>query len=438
MESLGRVRPRYSERISENVIIEVYGGWREIGGNCVKVVDEGLGKNIVFDQGIRFSIYSRYYSLLIQPRGLYELRGLGVVPNPQVFRDVDDVYISHMHLDHLGVLSNIDRRSIRLFLPSLELHERIKEGKWQYSEWRQLLIPARPFIETLRSNEAKNPVLAKQVSHSAFPSYSYLYFGSDATILYTGDLRDVSSGNPLSEESIFSFLQNNPDIKVDVLILEGTNIGRRHTPMTMEEAKRILARYVNEFGRPIFINVDERDLETIILLLNIVGEKREIWILDDKLAVALDAFLEEFPDLQQYFKHVLLLEDLFSSVRSIPSFWSNRLASIDDLKDGKYVFLLGKNLVEALKDIKSLGVPLEGSLVLLLDSEPSTEEFIIEARRVETWLNVFNMIPIGLRVSGHYYPHMFKDILRIVKPRKLIPIHTKAPNTMLTLFNRYK
>ena len=438
MESLGKVRPKYSEKVSETIVIEVYGGWNEIGGNCVKVVDEGLGKNIMFDQGIRFSIYSKYYSLLIQPRGLYELRSLRVVPNPQVLRDIDDVYISHMHLDHLGVLSNIDRRNIRLFLPSLKLHERIKEGKWQYGEWRQLLIPARPFIETLRSNEAKDPVIAKQISHSAFPSYSYLYFGSDATILYTGDLRGISSDSLLSKENIFSFLENSPDIRVDVLILEGTNIGRRHTPMTMEEGKRILAKYINEFEGPIFINVDERDLETIILLINIVRRKRKIWILDNKLAVVLDAFLTEFPDLQQHFKHISLLEELFSSIRAIPSFWSNRLVSIDDLKDGNYIFLLGKNLVEALKDIKRLGVPLKGSPVLLLDSEPPAEEFVIETRRVETWLNIFNMIPIGLRISGHYYPYMFKDILRIVKPKRLIPIHTKAPNTMLALFNRYK
>ena len=171
-----RVRPRYVGKVSKNIIIEVYGGWNEIEGNCVKVIDKGLGKNVVFDQGIRFSAYSRYYSLLIQPRGLRELRSLGVVPSPQVFRDVDEVYISHMHLDHLGVLSNIDKRNTRLFLPSLELHERIKEGRWQYSEWRQLLIPARPFIEVLRSNEAKDPIIAKRVSHSAFPSYSYLYF----------------------------------------------------------------------------------------------------------------------------------------------------------------------------------------------------------------------------------------------------------------------
>jgi len=66
-------------------------------------VDRGLDKIVVFDQGIRFSVYNRYYSLLIQPRGLYELRSLGVVPAPSTFRDVNEVFISHMHLDHLGV-----------------------------------------------------------------------------------------------------------------------------------------------------------------------------------------------------------------------------------------------------------------------------------------------------------------------------------------------
>ena len=114
------------------------------------------------------------------------------------------------------------------------------------------------------------------------------------------------------------------------------------------------------------------------------------------------------------------------------------MVSIGDLENGNYVYLLGKNIVEALKDIRGLGVPLDGSPVLLLDSEPFTEEFVIEARKIEKWLNIFNMIPIGLRVSGHYYPHVFKEILKIVKPRKLIPIHTKAPDTMLALFEKYR
>lgn len=434
MESRG-ARPRYVEEVSKNITVEIYGGWHEIGGNCVKVVDSGLGKNVVFDQGIRFGIYSRYYSLLIRPRGLHELRSLGIVPSPEVFRDVDDVYISHMHLDHLGVLSNIDKRNTRIYLPSLELYEKIRE--LEYKEWKWLLIPAKPFVEISRSSEARDPVLARQVPHSAFPSYSYIYFGSDATVLYTGDLRDISFGSFLNRETVFSYLENNPDTRVDALILEGTNIGRRHTPITMEEGMRILARYINEFGRPVFVNIDERDLETMIMLFNIAGEDREVLILDKKLAVVLDALLAEFPDLQQYFKRVLLLEELFSDTRTIPSFWSNRLASVDDLEGGDYIFLLGSNIVEALKDVRRFGIPLEGSPVLLLDSEPSSEEFLIEAKRIEAWLNIFNMIPIGLRVSGHYYPHMLREILRIAKPRKLIPVHTTAPKTMLELFNKY-
>jgi len=439
MTLVSKIKPRYSEKISKNITLEIYGGWNEIGGNCVKIIDRGLDRTIVFDQGIRFSVYSRYYSLLIQPRGLFELRELGIVPDPRIFSGVDSVYISHMHLDHLGVLSNIDKRDVEVYIPSLEFHEKIKRGEWTYSEWKQLLMPARPFVKILRSDEAREPVLALEVSHSSFPAYSYIYFGSDTTILYSGDLRSLQSSIVVSSNPLQAFLEMNSDLKVDYLILEGTNIGRTHTPISEQEFRNILSKYIEGFKSPVFINVDERDLECIKILLSVIGEKRKVWIVDKRLAIALDAYIKEFPILQNYFENVVVLDELFADVKGIPSFWSNKLVSLEDLEENiEGVFLLGRNIVETIKSLRSWGLSTEGSPILLLESEPTSEEFIIEARKVESWLNIFKMVPIRVRLSGHYYPHEFKEILKIVKPRKLIPIHTKAPRAMITLFEKYR
>jgi mRNA degradation ribonuclease J1/J2 len=73
--------------------------------------------------------------------------------------------------------------------------------------------------------------MAIPVSHSAHPSYVLLYFGKDETVLYTGDFRvkgfleqedlvKIKGG-----EDLFTYLSENKDLRIDTLIIEGTNIG---------------------------------------------------------------------------------------------------------------------------------------------------------------------------------------------------------------------
>ncbi len=40
-----------------------------------------------------------------------------------------------------------------------------------------------------------------------------------------------------------------------------------------------------------------------------------------------------------------------------------------------------------------------------------------------------------VRFSGHYCPHELRNILNTIKPRKLVPIHTRHPNLLLKLAN---
>jgi hypothetical protein len=47
--------------------IEIYGGYREIGGNCAVIRDGD--RKLVLDNGIRFSILRKYYRGGLQPPG---------------------------------------------------------------------------------------------------------------------------------------------------------------------------------------------------------------------------------------------------------------------------------------------------------------------------------------------------------------------------------
>jgi len=89
----------------------------EIGGNCIRIEDKD--RILLFDQEIRFSRLSQYYSHRIEPKGIPELRRLGIIPPREAYRDVSAIYITHFHLDHLGLLANMPGRSV-VKLPSPE------------------------------------------------------------------------------------------------------------------------------------------------------------------------------------------------------------------------------------------------------------------------------------------------------------------------------
>jgi ribonuclease J len=88
------------------------------------------------------------------------------------------------------------------------------------------------------------------VSHSAFPAYALIYFGKNENVLYTGDFRIESFlDRDLFREingsdDLLTFLEENKDIKIDFMIIEGTNIGSDRIPITPVEATRIVKKLI--------------------------------------------------------------------------------------------------------------------------------------------------------------------------------------------------
>ena len=109
-----------------------------------------------------------------------------------------------------------------------------------------------------------------------------------------------------------------------------------------------------------------------------------------------------------------------------------------DIRDRKVAFFTSITAVSEMKMLKRRGVNLRGLLQMTLTGEPLEEEGRIMEARLGNWLRRFGMNSIRLHLSGHYYPYEFKEIIEGIKPKKLIPIHTRALKTMLELFHRYK
>jgi len=415
-------------------LIKIIQGIREIGGNCIRIEDKD--RTLLFDQGIRFSRLNKYYSHRIEPRGIPELRRLGIIPPKEVYQDVSAIYITHFHLDHLGLLANIPGRIV-VKLPSLEMF-RVIERWYRMSPTWMAYIPPRYTTEIqdavpLRTDE--NNVMAIPVEHSIYPAYAYMYFGSDRTILYTGDLRVTSILNPklhreLYQTTLLRFLEEHQDVHIDNLIIEGTNLGIPITPLNAKYLRETLTELMKQRGM-ITIAIHNQEIESALLIAEKAAEiDREIIIASNRIAEILDFWLNRLS--------IKTIGD--AGIHTLSSIIEAPLRNLDLIEESSmeknpedYIILADLwHMMDFLRAMDPEKIPPE-STAILLTSEPQEEEAIYNEALILRWLMRLNLQPYRLRVSGHYYPYQLKMIVRMVKPKEITPIHTLYPEQLYTL-----
>jgi len=403
------------------VKVEVLSGRRNIGGNFIRVEDKT--RVIVFDQGIRFDLMGAFYAGSIAPRGLRELREMGVVPKAEWYDGVSDIYISHMHLDHLGLLSNIPAK-MRVHLPSLRIYE-VLEEKWAGSPSWLSIVPRKHYVDLkeLRSLEAdENGIMPLPVSHSAFPAYSFLYFGSDETILYTGDFRvnGFLSGGRFAKAyggiSMLEYVSENRDIRINRLIIEGTNLGSARPPITPAEEEAMLKRILGAHSLTV-ATVHPLDLEYALFLASLAAEMgRPLYLASKDIATLMDGIVE-LPE------EPTLIEDYVQALTRFKS------AGLMDVEENALVIASYNEIVDLLRDLAAEENLPEGSASILSEPEPRIEE----AQEYDVIMNWFSRLGVQaylMRVSGHYYPHQLKEIIGTIKPKNIELIHT-SPHVRL-------
>ncbi|MEZ0346050.1 MAG: hypothetical protein ABWK01_05835 [Infirmifilum sp.] len=409
------------------VEVRVVSGEREVGGVCIAVKDRG--ETIVFDQGIRFSVFRRLYSYRIRPKGPVELREMGVLPPLELLQEAKTLYITHFHLDHLGLLGDLPY-GLEVRVPSTAMVELL--GSWYRDspDWMSYLPPgyATRLVEAEPMVADANGVIALPVPHSAYPSTAYLYFGSDENVLYTGDLRleHVSSTLGSAQQgNLFTYLEGNPDLRVDTLLVEGTNFGRPVAPLKGDDLRRVLRELV-QLRAPLLVAVHRMELDLFLAVLEeLIRVNRIVLVASAKIIDLLDTWSHTLNIPMEWIRRPLALAEKPSQVELVDS---------DELRSPADYAVIA-DLFELIDFARSSEIELRGGHALLLTSEVEAEEGLEEAVAVG-WLRRLGLQPYRLRVSGHYYPYELSKLLKLVRPRRVIPVHTEAPDMLIELWRR--
>jgi ribonuclease J len=173
----------------------------QIGGNCIEIASAG-GERILLDVGRPLDAPKGATGLLPKSLGLEH--------------PVEGILISHPHQDHYGLLDETPvhwpvysgKAAGRLMHLTASIFGTVPIRDYRYWESGKA-IEIGPFRVT--------PYLT---DHSAFDAYMLLIEASGKRILYSGDFR--SHGR---KASLVQRLMKFPPPDIDVLLMEGTNLG---------------------------------------------------------------------------------------------------------------------------------------------------------------------------------------------------------------------
>jgi ribonuclease J len=213
--------------VSHSVMrICIHRGTKEIGGTCVEIKSQG--KRIVLDVGLPLDAGDP------DDFPLHPIKGFDA-PDPSLL----GVVISHPHQDHYGLAYRLPKETTFLIG---EAAEAILAASGLFSPAGVVLqnvvhlrdrqpIPLGPFTIT--------PFL---VDHSAYDSYAVLVEADGRRLFYSGDFR--SHGR---KASLIDKLIADPPKNVDVLLMEGTCIGRENADRAFPTEAGLEGKFVELF-----------------------------------------------------------------------------------------------------------------------------------------------------------------------------------------------
>jgi ribonuclease J len=296
-------------------------------------------------------------------------------------------------------------------------------------------------------NFSKLRVRGYPVDHSIFGATAFAIETSMGWVVYTGDLRRHGRRGHLTDE----FVAAASDLHPVALICEGTNVRDGSTHLEGVRCREedvfqsALAVVENEKGI-VFADFGPRNIDRLLIFLEIASRTSRQLVITPKDAYLLEAMHCVDPEAPDMGTDSRLL--LYADVKSRPSLWekalrdrhSSRMVDATELstRPGDYIVCFSFFDINDLPDFQ-----LEGGSYIYSSSEAHSEEQAIDIRRLRNWLVRFGLRFVGdqdngehhLHASGHASPTDLAHIIRTIRPRVLIPIHTEFPQFFAETFS---
>jgi ribonuclease J len=397
------------------VNLTVHRSTNEIGGNCIEIATSDGGR-LILDLG----------RPLDAPRDAVDL----LAPSLDATKPVDGVLISHPHQDHYGLLEEAPK-SWPVFcgeatarLIRLTSGIRGTETDRIFRPWKSgVPLRAGPFRIT--------PFLT---DHSAFDADMLLIQVDGKRILYSGDFRAHGRKSVLVDRFMM-----NPPPEIDVLVMEGTNLGTDKPWMTEDGLETDFVKLCRQTTGRVFVVWPGQNVDRTVTLYRACKKAGRTLVIDLYTAEVLD-LLKDFARIPQpgwpnlkvvvtsAFRRMYHKKGMASFVDRMAKdgIAARRLAASPET----WVAMVRRSLI---RDYRSNGVV------------PNSDDAWCwsmwrgylgsdDGKHVNDWFEAGKTPATHIHTSGHASQSDLRAFAASVKPRWMVPVHGAAWDTEMDGF----
>lgn len=409
------------------MIINIHRGTKEIGGSCVEIWTDktrivvDIGMPLVEKDRSEFN-FNKYKDLSVE-----SLIKQGILPNINGLyytsgSSVDGVIISHPHQDHYGLMSFLH--------PETKYY--LGEATHKILELSNMFTKQNNQIKNFLYFEKNKPFQIGDITitpywadHSAFDSYSFLIEAYGKKIFYTGDFRAHGRKN-----KAFYWLKHNAPKSVDYMLMEGTQLGReKPNNKTEDEIENELVKLFKKGNKINLIYTSGQNIDRLVSIYRACLQTDRIFVVDVYIATVLKelSMFAALPYPSTKYKNIRVLFPYYISKRLANTGKKEMLYRFKNFKITKAeIANLAEKVVMTIrpsmkKDLEHIA-GIEGGNVVY-----SMWEGYLKKRETSEFIDYLKQRHFSIHnihTSGHADLNTLKEMVSIIKPQYIIPIHT--------------
>ncbi|HPR91124.1 MAG TPA: MBL fold metallo-hydrolase [Candidatus Paceibacterota bacterium] len=441
-----------------------HGGINEIGGN--KILLEDKGTRLFLDFGKSYKEAGKYFEEFLQPRayhGIHDFLSLGLIPQMEgIYRldflhmleaennlpfalhkepAIDGLLLSHGHMDHVADVSFLDERipvytsgetksvieAFSVVRPA-NLENEIVTFKTRGLGHKNSAVKQRDIRAVMpgQTFKIKNlEITPYAMDHSVPGAMMFLIRTSAGNLLYSGDFRLYGEREKIVRESLAALAKE----KIDIFLCEGTRI-KSENKIGEDEVYKEAYELIKSAQGLVATDYSIADVSRFATLSKLAQAVQRSFAIPANNYYYLN-YLREKQLLPCSLDNVLI----YHRLKTVYSDWEKELlqqnkdicvVSAEEIRENQNHYLLGLGFyqIQELIDLK----PEKGSMFFRASTEPHSEEMAISEERFNNWIHFFGMSdPVRAHASGHISGLELGEVMDILKPKLVIPIHTEYP-----------